>query len=94
MEKLTLQQLGADTSKWSKAVVVFKQESFDREFSETERSYAVNSDAKYFDGSMIGNSLFGNCLDGQDNGVRLDWYMSPEKGKAWVVDYCYIMQGE
>ena len=27
---------------------------------------------KYFDGNMSGSSLFGNCLDGKDLGVRLD----------------------
>jgi hypothetical protein len=90
MEKITLEQLEKDTSKWQRAVVVFKPESFEDEFTETERSYAVYSDAKYFDGNMIGNSLFGNCLDGKDNGVRLDWYMSSQEGKRWIVDYCYI----
>jgi hypothetical protein len=92
MEKLTLQQLEADTLKWQEAVVVFKPESFENEFTETERSYTVYSNAKYFDPDMIGNSLFGDCLDGKDEGVRLDRYMSllPNEGKRWIVDYCYI----
>lgn len=94
MEKLTLHELGKDTSSWKEAIVVFKQESFNREFSETERSYKVYSEAKYFNGNMIGNSLFGDCLDGKDDGVRLDRYMSllPEEGLRWVVDYCYIVK--
>jgi len=92
MEKLTFNQLKADTSSWKEAVVVFTPESFSREFSEESRSYKISSDAKYFDGSKIGNSLFGECLDGTDSGVRLDWYMRllPEEGKRWEVDYCYI----
>jgi hypothetical protein len=92
MEKLTFKQLQESTSSWKEAVVVFAQESFSREFSEEARSYRISSDAKYFDADKIGSSLFGDCLDGKDNGVRLDWYMKllPEEGTRWVVDYCYI----
>ena len=72
-----------------KAVIVFKQESFSKPYSERSRSYAVCSETKYFKSNMGGNSLFGNCLDGSENGVRLDWYMRAEE-KPWLVDYCYI----
>lgn len=91
IEKLTLTELGKNES-WKKAVVVFTENSFNREYSETERSYSISRDSKYFNPMMIGNSLFGNCLDGKDNGVRLDRYMSllPNEGKRWHVDYCYI----
>lgn len=94
MEKLTFNQLKENTS-WKEAVVVFTPESFSREYSEESRSYKISSDAKYFDGSKIGNSLFGDCLDGTDNGVRLDWYMKalPEETTRWVVDFCYITEG-
>lgn len=41
-------------------------------------------------------SLFGNCLDGSDVGVRLDTYMFAVPvdgvGKAWKVEYCYIVE--
>ena len=57
-------------------------------FTELERSYQISSDAKYFDGNMSGNSLFGNCLDGKDLGVRLDYYMY----SGWKVDFCYITE--
>lgn len=70
------------------AVIVFKQESFDKPYSELSRSYAVCSETKYFQPRMGGNSLYGNCLDGSDNGVRLDWYMFGDK--PWLVDYCYL----
>ena len=95
MEKLTFNQLKENTS-WKEAVVVFTKDSFKEEYSEESRSYKISSDAKYFDGSKIGNSLFGECLDGTDSGVRLDWYMKalPEETTRWVVDFCYITEWE
>ena len=68
------------------AVVVFKQGPwFNDEYTETQRSYRFVSDNKYFMPDMCGNSLYANCLDGVDRGVRLDWYL-----ENWEVDYCYI----
>lgn len=92
--RITFQELEANKD-WQEAVLVFKNESFgSQELSLEERSYKVSSDAKFFDPQMIGNSLVGNCLDGKDLGVRLDWYMSlrPEEGKRWEVEYCYIIK--
>lgn len=63
-------------------VIVYKQSSFDKEYTEEERSYRVSSDNKCFF-SKISNSMYGDCLDGKDLGVRLDWY-------NWDVDYCYF----
>jgi len=85
-ERLTLEEL-RNAKDWEEAVIVFTKDSFREEFSEESRSYMVNSMQKYFQDGMISNSLFGNCLDGQDDGVRLDWYM-PE----WKVEYCYIIK--
>ena len=65
-------------------VIVFKQSSFQQNYTEVERSYRFTSDNKYFMPNMGGSSLYANCLDGTDNGVRLDWYF----GK-WKIDYCY-----
>lgn len=67
------------------AVIVFKQESFNKEYSELSRSYSVSSESKYFMSNMGGNSLFGSCLDGSDSGVRLDWYMRGDN--PWQVEY-------
>lgn len=68
------------------AVVVFKLGPwFNAEYTEIQRSYRFVSDNKYFLPDMCGNSIYANCLDGSENGVRLDWYL----GK-WEVDYCYI----
>lgn len=92
-EKLTLEDLHKNES-WEKAVIIFDKSSFDREYSELERSYKISRDNKYFNPHAISNSLFGNCLDGKDNGVRLDIYMSllPKEGKRWKVEYCYITE--
>ena len=86
MEKKTLRELD-DTNNWEKAIVVFKKESFNKPYSEKARSYEISSDAKYFNPEMNGNSLFGYCLDGSDQGVRLDQYLHD----GWIVDYCYII---
>jgi hypothetical protein len=93
MKKITLQDLGKNKN-WEKAVIVFTEDSFEDSYTELERSYEVESDEKYFLPDMISNSLFGNCLDGKDNGVRLDIYMSiPEdQGRSWNVEYCYIVK--
>ncbi|PHE64288.1 hypothetical protein COF68_05450 [Bacillus toyonensis] len=90
-EKVTLEDL-RQSSNWETAVIVFKQESFSKEFNETQRSYEIKRDSKYFNPMMGGSSLFGNCLDGKDDGVRLDWFMKllPEEGRRWLVEYCYI----
>ena len=71
---MNLQQL-TENKNWSKANIVFTNDNFKgQEYTETERTYTVSSSAKYFDGSKIGTSLFGDCLDGRDLGIRLDWY--------------------
>ena len=71
-----------------KGVIVFTQDSFDKTYTEGERSYEVTSDNKAFLPNMISNSIFGNCLDGIDNGVRLDLYIYD----GWKIDYCYITE--
>lgn len=39
-----------------------------------------------FDPDKCGTSLFGDCLDETDEGVRLDHLMH----SGWTPDYCYI----
>ena len=74
------------------AVIVFTPDSFDKEYSEESRSYEIRSDANTFR-DTISNSLFASCLDGTDQGVRLDWYMEyyGNKDDRWKVDYCYLI---
>ena len=69
-----------------KGVIVFTEDSFNAPYTEIERSYRVTSDNKAYLPNMCSNSIFGNCLDGIDLGVRLDCYMCD----GWKVDYCYI----
>ena len=74
-----------------RGVVVFKEESWDKHYTEEQRSYELSSDNKAFLADQIGNSIFGDCLDGKDLGVRLDWYMR-DADKPWKVDYCYLLE--
>lgn len=76
------------------AVIVFTPDSFNKEYSEESRSYEIRSDNKTFR-NCNSNSLFGYCLDGTDQGVRLDYYMEYYwKENRWKVDYCYLVEEE
>lgn len=81
------------TSKGNKerleAIVVFTEDSFKKTYTEKERSYKFTSDNKGFLPSQSSNSIFADCLDGKDLGVRLDWYMYDEE--PWKVEYCYLL---
>lgn len=73
------------------AVVVFTEDSFNRPYTERDRSYQFSSDNKAFLPNQLGYSIFGDCLDGNDLGVRLDWYMRADEN-PWKVDYCYLVE--
>ena len=68
-------------------VIVYKQSNFPKLYTEEERSYRVSSCNRCFQDGKIANSMFGDCLDGKDLGVRLDWY-------NWDVDFCYMDEPE
>ena len=70
-------------------VIVFAEDYFSEPYTVTERSYYVGSHDKYWDILTIGRGLLGDCLDGIDLGVRLDWFRTP-----WKVDYCYFPDAE
>ena len=70
-------------------VVVFTEDSFSKSYTEKERSYRTDNDQKAFLPNQCGNSIFADCLDNRDLGVRLDWYMHGEE--RWKVDYCYLL---
>ena len=71
--------------------VVITQDSFNAEYTEEERTYEVSSDNKAFIPGMLGYSIYGNCLDGKDRGVRMDNYLEEEhNGGGWKVERCYI----
>ena len=90
MKHYTLRELES-IKEWEVAVIVFKPESFDKEYTLEERSYKISHNDNWFDGRKISFSLYGYCLDGKDNGVRLDWYMKNGKD-SWIIDYCYIIK--
>ena len=69
--------------------VVFTKDSFAKPYTLKERTYAVASGNKYFIDGMGGNSIFGDCLDGVDRGVRLDLYIR-RGDRPWRVAYCYF----
>lgn len=57
-----------------KITIIYSQDNWNKPFTETQRTYETNTSQKYFNSNMCGTSLYGNCLDGTDLGVRLDWY--------------------
>ena len=71
-----------------RGVVVFTEDSFTKPYTEQERSYQFTSDNKAFLAHQSSNSIFADCLDGKDDGVRIDWYM----GDGWKVEYCYLLE--
>ena len=75
------------------AHIIFTEGSFTKEYPLLSRTYRVSSDNKAFWPHMFSKSIFAGCLDGTDQGVRLDWYMA-EEGNAdgWKVEDCYILE--
>lgn len=76
---------GEDYRDAIKGVIVYKQSNFSKPFSEESRSYRVSSSNRRWQSGKISNGYYGDCLDGTDQGVRLDWY-------NWEVEYCYLEQ--
>lgn len=73
--------------------IVFAAKSFKKEYSEVSRTYAVSSDNKAFKPDAVGYSIYGYCLDGSDDGARLDRVMAEEAGgpEGWVVESCRLI---
>ena len=72
-------------------IIVFTEDSFDKPYSEEERSYKVsNETSKGLQDGKISNSIWGDCLDGKDLAVRLDAYMYDGED-GWKIDYCYLL---
>ena len=64
------------------AVVVFKPGNWTLPYTLEQRSYKISNANRRFQPGKISNGVYGDCLDGRDLGVRLDWH-------DWTVDYCY-----
>ena len=65
------------------AYIVYDASNWDKPYPETSRTYAVNSWSNLFFDDKISTSLFGDCLDMTESGVRLDWY-------NWKREKCYL----
>ena len=65
----------------------------EKEYSWVDRTYAVSSSNKAFQPNMGGCSIFGSCLNGTDQHIRLENFMKEERGaqNGWVVeDRCIV----
>lgn len=75
------------------AHLIFTEDSFVKKYPLLSRTYRVSSDNKAFWPHMFSKSIFACCLDGTDQGVRLDWYMAEEGNPGgWKVENCYILE--
>ena len=72
--------------------IVFSPDSFDKPYSEQSRTYVVSSNNKAFISGAGGYSIYGSCLDGTDQYVRLEGYMRGEN--AWKIDRCYMKRDD
>lgn len=72
--------------------IVFTQDSFEKPYTEEERTYVVSSNNKAFIEGMGGYSIYGSSLDGSDKCVRLEAYMADERGEkdGWKIEKCYV----
>ena len=68
------------------AVAVISEDSFYAPYTEKERSYRFTNHNKAFIPSNASRSIFADCLDDKEVGIRLDWYL----GESWKVEYAYI----
>lgn len=57
------------------------------------RTYVISSANKAFQPDKGGYSIFGSCLDGTDQNVRLSEVMRDEHGgkDGWVVENCFLV---
>ena len=75
------------------AHIIFTEDSFAEPYSLLSRTYGFNSNNNGFWPGKFSRSIFAYCLDGTDQGVRLDWYMEAEGNKdGWKVQECYILE--
>lgn len=85
----------ASEHKTIEAFVTFAQCSFpEKTYSQTERTYLFTSNEKAFSANACGYSIFGNCMNGSEFGVRLERYMADEKGgrNGWKTENCGIVK--
>lgn len=76
-----------DVKKKLSAAIVFSNKSWDKEYSEKDRTYRISNTDKYWYGECAGRSLYGSCPAESGGAIRVDWYMP-----AWIVEYCYLIK--
>ena len=84
--KDTLTRSQCVLNKEMKGYIVFSQDSFTQPYTETQRTYEISSDNKAFCSNCVGTSIFGSCVDGSDDNVRLDLYID---NANWKIEKCY-----
>lgn len=67
------------------AVIVFSADNWEVPYSLIQRSYKISNCNTGYEYGKLGSCIVGNCLDGKDLGVRLDWY-------RWKAEYAYFLQ--
>jgi len=74
--------------------IVFTDDSFDKPYTEEQRTYVVSSNNKAFIEGMGGYSIYASSLDGSDKCVRLEAYMADEHGgeNGWKIEKCYMKE--
>lgn len=72
--------------------IVFSEENFKDVYSEQSRTYVVSSNNKAYIPGAGGYSIYGSCLDGTDQNIRLEGYMRGEK--AWQIERCYMRKDD
>lgn len=94
-ELCNILRAAAAEHKTIEAFVTFTPDSFPgKVYTKRERTYLFTSDNKAFIANASGYSIFGDCMDGKDNGVRLECYMADEKGgnDGWKIENCGIVK--
>ncbi|SHI61207.1 hypothetical protein SAMN02745671_01144 [Anaerovibrio lipolyticus DSM 3074] len=65
--------------------ITFTEDSFNKPYDERGRTYLFTSDNKAFQHGKISNSIWANCEDGTDDGVKLSNYLYD-----WKIEKCFI----
>lgn len=74
------------------AYIVFTPDSFTKEYTQKSRTYFFPSDSKAFRSDACSSSIWADCADGTECGVRIDLYMKCDK--PWKVQECGILTEE
>lgn len=93
-ELCNILRIAASQGRTVEAFVTFTKDSFPgKKYSKRERTYVFTSDNKAFR-SAGGYSIFADCLDKADLGVRLERYMCDEKGgpDGWKIEDCGLIK--